>query len=541
MEYTEATPGARTGATTSGLDAEGALHFLAGILDALPNPVFVKDERHRFVLVNDLLCQLLGRARPDLLGRSDPEFFPAEEVEVFWRQDDLVFTTGEVNENEEAFTDAWGTSHVILTRKTLYVDPGGRRYLVGVITDITERKHHEEELVRTRDALESRVAQRTGELRRANDRLRRADQHKDEFLAVLSHELRNPLAPVRNALWLLDHAGPGSPEASRARETIGRQVLHLTRLIDDLLDVTRISRGKILLQRGRLDLVDLVRRTAEDHRPLFSARQVRLEVAAGALPIWVDADGTRVAQVVGNLLTNAAKFAQPATGVQVAVAREPGGSAEVRVRDQGVGIEPAFLSRLFEPFMQADATLHRTRGGLGLGLSLVKGLVELHGGTVSARSDGPGQGAEFTVRIPLAPEAPALDRAPPRQPADTSPRRRVLVVEDNADAAETLCEMLDVWGHEVALARDGRAGLGLARSFRPDLILCDIGLPELDGYEVARAIRADPALAGTFLVALTGYASPEDQRKAADAGFHRHLAKPVPIDVIEEVLATAPR
>jgi PAS domain S-box-containing protein len=521
-------------------DRVGMLGFLAGILEALPNPVFVKDERHRWVLINDRFCRLIGRDRAALMGRSDHDFFPDREAQEFWRKDDLVFATGQVNENEERFTDRDGQTHVILTRKTLHVDPSGRRFLVGVITDISERKAMEDELLRGHAELERRVAARTAELSLANERLRQEGLHKNEFLAMLSHELRNPLAPIRNALWLLDRAPPGGEQAVRARETINRQVLHLTRLVDDLLDVTRISQGKIHLQRSRIDLAEVVRRTVEDHRPLFVASELTLALDVGPVPLHLGADPTRLAQVVGNLLANAAKFTGPGGRVDVSLAREPGGHAALRVRDDGVGFAPELGDRLFQPFIQADATLHRSRGGLGLGLALVKGLVELHGGAVWARSEGMNRGAEFGVRLPLDAEQPVLD-SPPRPTPAPMARRRVLVVEDNADAAETLREMLLLWQHEVEVARDGVAGLARIRAFRPDVVLCDVGLPELDGYGVAQAVRADPALAGTFLVAVTGYASPDDQRRAADAGFDRHLAKPVPVDVIEEVLATAPR
>jgi two-component system CheB/CheR fusion protein len=369
--------------------------------------------------------------------------------------------------------------------------------------------------------------------------LHASDERKSAFIAMLSHELRNPLAPLRHALWLLDRVAPDSEQAVGARATLARQVLHLSRLTDDLLDATRVSHGKIQLQRAPVDVVEIVRRAVEDHASLFTSRQVTLVSELPELPLRLDADATRLGQVFGNVLWNAAKFTDPGGRAEVRVEREPGGVVLVRVRDDGIGIPADILPHVFDPFVQADRSLDRTRGGLGLGLSLVKALVELHGGSVQARSDGPGNGAEFSIRLPLAPEEPALAR-PLAAGREIMPRHRVLVVEDNVDAAETLREMLLLWDHDVEVVHDGLSGIERAREFHPDVVLCDIGLPGMDGYAVARALRADPSISSAFLVAVTGYASPEDARRAVGAGFDLHLGKPVPIEVLEEVLATAP-
>jgi PAS domain S-box-containing protein len=372
------------------------------------------------------------------------------------------------------------------------------------------------------------------ERKRAEESLREANLRKNEFLGVLSHELRNPLAPIQNSLHILEHAPEGSEQAARARAVIARQTHHLTRLVDDLLDVTRISRGVIQLHRAPVELGALARHAVEDHRPLFSSRSLALDLRTDSDPLWIDADATRVTQIIGNLLHNAAKFTNAQGHVSVDVALEAG-RAVIRVTDDGVGIAPELLPHVFEPFTQAEATLHRTLGGLGLGLALVKGLVELHGGEVTAKSDGAGRGSEVTVRLPVlgtvgpAPEDPAARVTPSR--------RRVLVIEDNVDAAESLKESLELSGHEVAVARDGNEGLARARSFRPEVVLCDIGLPGIDGYEVARRIRADSSLS-PLLVAVSGYALPEDQRKAHEAGFDRHLSKPFQFREVDEVLAT---
>jgi two-component system CheB/CheR fusion protein len=398
--------------------------------------------------------------------------------------------------------------------------------IAGVVIsfiDITKLKE-------TEAALREAVTERE----RAERALREADQRKDQFLAVLSHELRNPLAPIRNSLHVLEQSPPGAG-AQQAQQIIARQVGHLTRLVEDLLDATRVSHGKLQIRRERLDLGDVVQRTAEDHRDLFTTRDLRLEVVVPDRPAWVNGDRTRLSQVVGNLLQNAAKFSTQGGAVRLAL-ELTGGNAEVHVQDHGVGMEPAMLPRLFEPFSQADETLARSAGGLGLGLALVKGLVEAHGGTVEGTSAGRGTGTEFVVRLPLvaapvaAPEPEG--RAPPRA-------RRILVIDDNADGADSLRAVLELQGHIAEVAHDGPQGLARGREFQPEVVLCDIGLPGQDGYQVARAMRADPLLHGAFLIALTGYTRSDDQKRAAEAGFDMHLSKPATIEQLRDAIAQA--
>lgn len=365
-----------------------------------------------------------------------------------------------------------------------------------------------------------------------------ADRRKDEFLAMLAHELRNPLAPIRSSLYILDRVATDGDKAQRARATIDRQIFHLTRLVGDLLDVSRITRGKIELQREPLDVCDLAERTVEDHRPLFDANRVELELDRPSAPIWVNGDPTRLAQALGNMLQNAAKFTSAGDTAAVLV-RQEGASVVLTVRDSGVGIAPDVMDRIFEPFTQADRSLAHTSGGLGLGLALAKGLVVLHGGEVRAASAGLGRGSEFSIRLPIGAQ-PIRTQRPVSHPPKAR-ARRVLVIEDNVDAAESLKEALELEDHVVVLAFTGPEGLDKARVFLPDVVLCDIGLPGMDGYDVARAFRSDLSLRNIPLVALTGYAGPEDQRRALGAGFDRHMAKPPDMMAIERFLGEVPQ
>ncbi|HEY6003296.1 MAG TPA: MEDS domain-containing protein [Anaeromyxobacter sp.] len=372
------------------------------------------------------------------------------------------------------------------------------------------------------------------EVREANAQLTEAARRKDEFLGMLSHELRNPLAPIRNSIYVLEHA-VSSEQVRRAKAVIRRQAEHLTRLVDDLLDVTRIARGKIELKRSRVDLAVLVRRAGEDHAALMRERGIDLSVDVPREPMWVDGDPTRLAQVIGNLLSNAAKFTMRGGRVMLAL-EETRGAAEIHVRDTGVGMEPELLTQAFDPFVQGERTLARTDGGLGLGLSLVKGLTELHGGSVRAASAGPGQGAEFVARLPLA-DSGAAASASARRPARGEASRRVLVIDDNADAAESLAQLVEMFGHTAEVAYDGPSGIARARANPPDFVFCDIGLPGMSGYEVARTLRADPVLRRAQLFAVSGHAQPEDRKKAADAGFDGHIAKPADPDEIVRMLS----
>jgi CheY-like chemotaxis protein/two-component sensor histidine kinase len=350
---------------------------------------------------------------------------------------------------------------------------------------------------------------------------------------MLSHELRNPLAPIRNAIYLLNHSDPGGEQARRARTILQRQTEHLTRLVDDLLDVTRIARGKIDLRRERVDLDAVVRRTADDLRSVMDQRGISLTVNTPGRPVWTDADPIRLAQVMGNLLGNAAKFTPRGGRVAVTLATA-GEEAEIRVRDTGIGIERSLLPHVFDAFVQSERSDARGHGGLGLGLALVKGLVELHGGKVSAASAGPGTGAELVARIPI--ESPAVPARAAGERARSRRGRRVLVVDGDADAAETLAALVELFGHTAEVVHDGSVAIARARSDAPDVVLCELGLPGLSGFEVAQALRSDGP-AGLRLVALSGYAQDDDLRRAIEAGFDAHVAKPADPAEIEKLLA----
>ncbi|MFO0930514.1 MAG: ATP-binding protein [Gemmataceae bacterium] len=375
-----------------------------------------------------------------------------------------------------------------------------------------------------------------GELRERADRLADAARRKDEWLAMLAHELRGPLAPIRNSVQVVRlHAGP-AVELRQATDVITRQVGHLARLIDDLLDVSRLTGGQMQLSTERLDLARLVRAAADDFRAELERAGLTLTVRVPPTPAWVQGDASRLTQVLHNLLDNARKFTDRGGRVDVCLEADAAGRAAVHVGDSGAGIDLDMVGRLFQPLSQADRSLHRSRGGLGLGLALVKGLTELHGGSVEARSGGPGCGTEFVVRLPLEPEPAALEAEADVGPL-TGPRRRILIIEDNRDAADSLHLLLTFLGHNVRVAYSGPDGVQEAVDWRPEVILSDIGLPGLDGYGVARALRQNPATATARLIAITGYGQKDDHRLARESGFDHVMTKPAEPAVLLELLA----
>jgi PAS domain S-box-containing protein len=368
--------------------------------------------------------------------------------------------------------------------------------------------------------------------------LKDAGRRKDEFLATLAHELRNPLAPIANSMELLRFFGPRDPDTQEAHDIIDRQVRQLTRLVDDLLDVARVSRGKINLRRRLIDLASVVEQAVETSRPLIAAAGHELVVSLPTVPLLVEGDLTRLAQAIGNLLNNAAKYINGPGRITLEATREDHW-ARIAVLDSGIGISPGDLTRIFDLFAQVETGADRAHGGLGIGLTLVKSLLALHGGTVEAQSDGPGRGSTLIVRLPLAALPPPGEGSGSHDERATHPvssRCRILIVDDNVDAAESLARLLHRAGNDVVTAHDGRAALQTAASSRPDLMLVDLGMPGMSGYDVARRIRQEPELAETCLVAVTGWGQPEDWARARDAGFDHHLVKPVDFGTLRSLL-----
>jgi PAS domain S-box-containing protein len=390
--------------------------------------------------------------------------------------------------------------------------------VVLVFRDVTERRR-----------LENEVQHRM-------DDLAEADRHKNQFLAMLAHELRNPLAPACSALALLQRLSPEDPNFQSAKEILDRQLRQIGRLVDDLLDVSRISTGKIRLRKAAVELHDIVERAVEISRPLIEARRHELMESLPNEPLWLQADATRLAQVLSNLLNNAAKYTPEGGQIRLTTKRECN-TILVQVRDTGIGIAAEMLPRVFDLFTQADRSLDRSQGGLGIGLTLVRRLVEMHGGQVRASSPGPGRGSKFEVWLPIGEKQP---ESPPHRGQEEDVQgataRRILLVDDNRDAAQSLSVLLRAAGHDVCLAHDGPSALALAGTVQPEVVLLDIGLPGMDGYEVARRLRRLSGLEKVLLVALTGYGQEEDRWRSCEAGFDRHLVKPVDLDTLQALL-----
>ena len=432
-----------------------------------------------------------------------------------------------------------GTLGWTLSRAVPLTDANGEiREWFGGAVDVTERKEAEAALRATlaeRDASLSEKNRAEERLQAINAELMEVDRRKDQFLAMLGHELRNPLAAIQLAVTLLKRPA----EQPRAGEMIRRQTDHLVRLVDDLLEISRISTGKLTLKKQRTFVMNLVQQAVETCRPLIEDKQLELSVFLPPAQIALEADPARLTQALANLLTNAAKYTPTGGRISLRAARESG-DVVFRVKDTGMGIPREMLGKIFEAFIQGDQSLDRSAGGLGLGLALVRKIVELHGGTVAAHSDGPGQGSEFVLAVPTGQSEPAVAAPMALKPGRPADQHRVLVVDDNRDIADGLATLLSGFGHEVHVAYDGPEALEVAARSHPDVVILDIGLPHLDGYEVAQRLRRLPGGAALTLIALSGYGLEKDRRASSEAGFDLHFVKPDDLEKVEEVLASLP-
>ena len=484
----------------------------ARFMQHLPGLAWIKDSQGRYVYANDDAVRAFGVPREVLYGRTDEEVFPPETAAAFRYHDRRALEAGAGIRVIETLEHPDGTVHHSLVSKFPIPSPEGENVLVGgMAIDITDRLEMEEAL-------------------------KEADRRKDEFLATLAHELRNPLAPLRNGLQIMRLAGDDRGAVDEARTLMERQVTHMVRLIDDLMDVSRITRGKLELRKERVELAAVVQAAVDTSRPLIHSTGHELSVTLPTRPILLDADPTRLSQVFSNLLNNAAKYTEPGGDIAL-VAERRGAEVVVTVRDSGVGIPAHMLPRVFDMFTQVDRSLEKSHGGLGIGLALVKRLVEMHGGSAEARSEGHGMGSEFSVRLPvvLSVVHGDLGQVEGRQ-TRAMPRHRILVVDDNEDAAGSLGMMLKLMGNEVRTAHDGEAGIVAAGAYHPDMIVLDLGMPRMSGLEACRRIRQQPWGRGIFIVALTGWGQDDDKRQSHEAGFDHHLVKPVEPAALEELL-----
>ncbi|AET68013.1 histidine kinase,Response regulator receiver domain protein,histidine kinase [Desulfosporosinus orientis DSM 765] len=459
---------------------------------------------YRYIDSNPVFERVICKKKhEDIVGRmnSEIQLFPSDWIETFTR----VAMNG-CPECFEGYSDDFN-----LYLQINAFSPGKGQFAC-LVQDITERKQAEESL-------------------------RKADENKNLFLSSLSHELRNPLASMMMSISLLKVTSPDLAKTIQAIESLERQTLHLSRLVDDLLEVTRISQNKIETKKQRIELNDLVSGIVRDKSPLFSDKGVALEVDTFSKSIYLQADPSRLTQVLGNLLHNALKFTDEGGNTQVRITEdEDTNEVIVEIQDDGCGIKPELLPDLFKPFTQANAALERNGGGLGLGLAIAKGIIGLHGGSVSASSEGLGKGSLFTVRLPLAQNEETNPKTSLKESVKTTRSLQILVIDDIPDVAEILRSLLQYLGHEVITASDGPEGLKKAIMFKPEVIFCDIGLPMMNGYEVAENIRKDEQTKDIFMIALSGYAQIEDLKRAKEAGFNQHLAKPVDLDGLKQIL-----
>jgi len=509
-------------------DAELQKRLLHSLFMQAPTLIgILRGPQHIIELANPRLCEVWGYPDEHVQDRALFELLPELETQVFKQLLSEVFRTGKPyvgTETPTVFHRANGQHETVyfnFVYSPYRTIEGEIEGVFVVATDVTSQVLARQQIENLRDAAES------------------ANRAKDEFLAILGHELRNPLSPILTALQLMKMK---QGDSEREREVIERQVKHLTRLVDDLLDVSRIAKGKVDLKRDVVELSEVLEKALEHAGPLIEERSHRLRVDVPGEGLPVDGDPIRLTQIASNLVTNAAKYTEPGGEITITGARE-GEDVVVRVRDTGIGIASEMLPHVFDLFVQERQGSDRARGGLGLGLTIVRSLVERHGGSVAVHSEGPGKGSEFIVRLPMAtgPEKAFVARAPSQTQVETATPRRILVVDDNVDAAQMLAVALSGMGHRTQIAYDGPSAIEAARRFSPDLALLDIGLPVMDGYELAARLRTLPGLASVRLIALSGYGQESDRARSRAAGFDGHLVKPVELDALNSVFGDEPK
>jgi PAS domain S-box-containing protein len=480
----------------------------------------VFDLDHRFTYANEVLLRMWGKTWDQAIGRTCLELgYEPWHAAMHDEEIERVKATGQPIRGEVPFNGAFGRRIYDYIFVPVFGPDGKVEAIAGTTRDVTERKQAEEEAQR----LAAHLAE--------------ANRRKTEFLATLAHELRNPLAPIRTALDLMRLSNHAPAAAERAHGMMDRQLNQLVHLIDDLMDLSRIDSGKIELKKERVSLQAVLASAVEAVLPAVEAASHTLDMDIPSDPVWLEADSTRLSQVLSNLLTNAVKYT-PNGGKLALFVTAQDSTVSIGVRDNGVGIPPDGLPHVFEMFSQVARHSSRSQGGLGIGLALVRSLVELHGGTVGVHSDGEGRGSTFTISLPRAsvPHTVAGSAAAPDAPANAANRRRILLADDNLDAAATLGELFAALGHDVALAHDGPGAIELARAGDYDLVVLDIGMPGMSGYEVIGRLRVLPHLAATRFVALTGWGNPNDREQARAAGFHDHLTKPAGLAELSRLL-----
>ena len=478
---------------------------------------------------NATFCGWVGYAREELVARRRVQDLLTIGGRVFHQTHWLPLLTiqGSVAEVKLDMVRHDGEKIPMLLNAVSRSHGGAIRHELAVFV-ATDRHKYERELVNARTQLNA-----------LNDQLREADRRKDEFLATLAHELRNPLAPVRNVLQIMQQQPLDASRTAWALSVLDRQVRHMTRLVDDLMEISRITQGKIELRKTRLELTGVVRACGESAAPLMQAAGHELTLSFPVGRIYVEADETRLSQIIQNLLNNAAKFTPKGGKIVLSVARS-GDSALIKVRDSGVGIARENLAGIFEMFSQVDSSRERSQGGLGIGLALVRALVQLHGGTITAESAGTDAGSEFVVQLPVvAPPEQSLQSTIAERFDQDRPGRRVLIVDDNEDSLQSLALLLQLRGHQVRCAASGTEALRMASEFTPDLLIIDIGLPDMNGYQVARQLRAEPWGRSPVIVALTGWSQPQDKQAAVDAGFDHHYTKPLAPADLDSIMSAA--